>query len=157
MSSDELMLLNCGVGEDFESTLNCKEIQPVNPKGNQSWMFIGRTDVEPEIPILRPPDAKNWLIWKDPTAGKDWMWEEKGMTKDEIVGCSSLTQWIRVWTSSESWWWTGRSGVLQSVGSQRIGHGWVTERRWDTCRVWINIKQRSTMQLKSWIKRYFPM
>ena len=80
------MLLNYGVGQDFESPLNCKEIQSVNPKGNQSWMFTGRTDIEAEIPILRPPDAKNWLIWKDPDAGKDWMWEEKGKTEDEIVG-----------------------------------------------------------------------
>ena len=56
-----------------ESPLDCKEIQPVHPKGNQSWIFIGRTDVEAETPILWPPDAKSWLIWKDPDAGKDWM------------------------------------------------------------------------------------
>ena len=85
MSSDELMLLNCGVGEDFESTLNCKEIQPVNPKGNQPWIFIARTDAEAEAPILRPPDAKNWLTEKDPDAGKDWRWENR-MTEDEMVG-----------------------------------------------------------------------
>ena len=64
----------------LESPLDCKEIQPVHPKGNQSWIFIGRTDAEVEIPILWPPDAKNWLIWKDPDAGKDWRWEEKGTT-----------------------------------------------------------------------------
>ena len=62
-----------------------KEIKPVNPKGNQSWIFIGRTDAEAETPILWPPDAKNWLIWKDPDAGKDWRQEEKGMTEDEMV------------------------------------------------------------------------
>ena len=62
----------------LESPLDCKEIQPVHPKGNQSWMFVGRTDVETETPILWPPDAKSWLIWKDPDAGKDWGWEEKG-------------------------------------------------------------------------------
>ena len=70
----------------LESPLDCKEIQPVHPKGYQSWVFIGRTDVEVETPILWPPDAKNWLIWKDPDAGKDWRQEEKGMTKDEMVG-----------------------------------------------------------------------
>ena len=70
----------------LESPLDCKEIQPVHPKGDQSWVFIGGTDVEAETPILWPPDAKSWLIWKDPDAGKDWRWEEKGMTEDEIVG-----------------------------------------------------------------------
>ena len=70
----------------LESPLDCKEIQPVNAKGNESWIFIGGTDAEAEAPILWPPDAKNWLIGKDPNAGKDWRWEEKGMTEDEIVG-----------------------------------------------------------------------
>ena len=70
----------------LESPLNCKEIQPVHPKGNQSWIFIGRTDAEAETPILWPPDGKNWLIGKDSDAVKDWRWEEKGMTEDEMVG-----------------------------------------------------------------------
>ena len=70
----------------LESPSDCKEIQPVHPKGNQSWMFIGRTDVEAEAPILWPSDAKSWLIGKDPDAGKGWRWEEKGMTEDEMVG-----------------------------------------------------------------------
>ena len=70
----------------LESPLDCKEIKPVNPKGNQSWIFIGRADVEAETPIVWPPDAKSWLIWKDPDAGKDWRWEDKGTTKDEMVG-----------------------------------------------------------------------
>ena len=83
LSAEELML---GIGEASESPLNCKEIQPVHPKGDQSWVFIGRTDVEAETPILWPPDAKSWLIWKDPDAGRDWGQEEKGMTEDEIVG-----------------------------------------------------------------------
>ena len=69
----------------LESPLDCKEIQPFHPKGNKSWIFIGRIDVEAETPILWPPDAKNWLIGKDPDAGKDWK-QEKGMTEDEIVG-----------------------------------------------------------------------
>ena len=69
----------------LESPLDSKEIQPVHPKGNQSWIFIGRTDVEAETPTLWPPDAKNWFIWKDPDAEKDWRWE-KEMTEDEMVG-----------------------------------------------------------------------
>ena len=69
-----------------ESPLDCKEIQPVHPKGNQSWIFTGRTDAEAEILVIWPPDAKNWLTGKDPDAGKDWRQEEKGMTEDEMVG-----------------------------------------------------------------------
>ena len=75
------MLLDCGVGEDSWESL----IQPVHPKGNQSWIFIGRTDVEAEAPVLWPPDGKSWLIWKDPDAGKDWRQEEKGTTEDETA------------------------------------------------------------------------
>ena len=70
----------------LESPLDCKDIQPVHPKGNQSWIFIGSTYAEAETPILWPPDAKSWLIGKDPDAGKDWRWEEKGTTEDEMVG-----------------------------------------------------------------------
>ena len=70
----------------LESPLDSKEIKPVNPKGNQSWIFIGRTDAKAEAPILWPPDVKNWLIRKDPDAGKDWRQEEKGTTEDEMVG-----------------------------------------------------------------------
>ena len=69
-----------------ESPLDCKEIQPVHPKGDQSWVFIEKTDVEAETPIFWPPDAKSWLIWKDPDVGKDWRQEEKGTTEDEMVG-----------------------------------------------------------------------
>ena len=70
----------------LERPSDCKEIQPVHPKGYQSWVFIGRTDTEAETPILWPPDAKNWVIWKDPDAGKDWRQEEKGTIEDEMVG-----------------------------------------------------------------------
>ena len=70
----------------LESSLDCKEIQPLNPKGNQSWIFLGRTDAEAETPILWPPNVKNWLIGKDPDAGKDWGWEEKLSMEDEMVG-----------------------------------------------------------------------
>ena len=69
-----------------ESPLDCKEIQPVHPKGDKSWVFTGRTDLEAETPVLWPPHAKSWLIWKDPDAGKAWKWEEKGATEDEMVG-----------------------------------------------------------------------
>ena len=112
-----------------EGPLDCKEIQPVHPKGNQSWVFIGRTDVEAETPILWPPDAKSWLIWKDPDAGNDWRQEEKGTTEDEMVG-SSLTQGTWVSASSGRWWRTGKPGMLQSMASQRVGHDWVTEQHW---------------------------
>ena len=70
----------------LDSPLDCKELQPVHPKGDQSWVFIGRTDFEAETPILWLPDAKSWLIWKDPDAGKDWRQEDKGMREDEMVG-----------------------------------------------------------------------
>ena len=127
LSAEELMLLNCGVGEDSWEFLDCKEIQPVHPKGHQSWVFIGRTDVEAETPVYWPPDVKNRLIWKDPDAGKDWRWEEKGTTKGEMT---SLTEWTWVWVNFGSWWWTGVPGMLQSMGSQRVRHDWVTELNW---------------------------
>jgi len=115
----------------LESPLDSKEIQPVNPKGNQSWIFIGRTDSETETSILWPFDAKNWLIWKDPDAGKDWRWEEKGMTEDEIIHwMASPTRWTWVWVSSGSWSWTGRPGMMQSIESLRVRHDWATELNW---------------------------
>ena len=80
------MLLNCGVEKTLESPLDRKEIKPINSKGNQSWIFIGRTDAEAEALIFCPPDAKSWLIGKDPDAGKDWGQEEKGTTEDKTVG-----------------------------------------------------------------------
>ena len=92
----------------FESPLDCKEIQSVHPKGNQSWIFIERTDAEAETPILWPPDVKNWHLRKDPDVGKDWRQEEKEMTEDK-------TWWTWVWICSRSWWWTGMPGVLQSM------------------------------------------
>ena len=80
------MLLNCGVGEDSWESPGLQEIQPVHPKGNQPWIFIGKTDAEAEAPILWPPDVKNWLTGKVPDAGKDWRREEKGTTEDEMAG-----------------------------------------------------------------------
>ena len=86
LSIKELMLLTVVLEKTLESPWDCEEIQPVHPKGDQPWVFIGRTDAEAETSVLWPPNAKNWLIWKDPDAGKDWRREEKGTTEDELVG-----------------------------------------------------------------------
>ena len=103
-----------------ECPLDCKEIQPVHPKGNQSCIFIGRTDTEDETAILWPPDAKNWLIGKGPP----WCWERlKAEGEGDDRGWDgwmvSMTWWTWVWASSGSWWWTGRPGA------QRVGHDWL--------------------------------
>ena len=114
------------LAKTLESPLDCKEIKPVNAKGNQSWIFIGRTNDEAELPILWPPDVKNWLIGKDPVLthwerlkaggeGDDRRWDD---------WMASLTRWMSVCTSSGSWWWTGKPVVLQSMGSQRVSHDW---------------------------------
>ena len=119
--------------KSLESPLDCKEIQPVPPKGDQSWVFIGRTDVEAETPILWPPDEKSWLIGKHPDAGKDWGQEEKGNDRGWDGWIASPTQWTWVWVNSGSWWWTGRPGVLRFMGSQRVEHNssyWATELNW---------------------------
>ena len=113
----------------LESPLDCKEMQPVHPKGNQSWIFIGRTDAKVEAPILCPPDAKNWLIGKDPDAVKDWRREEKGMTEDEMVG------WHHRLIGYE---FEQAPGVDDGQGSlaccspwgHKVGHDWVTELDW---------------------------
>ena len=102
--------------KSIESPLDCKDIQPDHPKGNQSWMFTKKADVEAETPILWPPDVKCWLIWRDPIAGKDWRQEEKGMTEDEMIGWHHwLNTWV--WVNSWSWWWTGKLGMWQFMGS----------------------------------------
>ena len=101
----------------FESFLNTKEFKPVNPKGNQLWVFIGRTNAEVEALILWPPDMKSQFIAKDPVAGKDWG-QEKRMTEDKMFGWHHRLDGA----SSGSWWWTGKPGVLQSMGSQSRTH-----------------------------------
>ena len=105
----------------LERPLDCKEIQPVHLKGNQSWIFTGRTDAKAETPKLWPSDAKNWLIWKDPDAEKDWRQEEKGTTGWD-GWMASLTWWTWVWVSSGSWWRTGKPGLLQPMGSPGVRH-----------------------------------
>ena len=110
----------------LESPLDCKEIQPVHLKGDQSWVFIGGTDVEAETPILWSPDVKSWLIRKDPDARKDWGQDDRGW--DDWMAL--LTWWTWVWVNSGSWWWTERPGVLQFMGLQRVGHDWETELNW---------------------------
>ena len=103
------------------SPLDCKEIQPVHPKGDQSWVFTGRTDAEVETPILWPPHAKSWLIGKDPDAGRD-LGQEKGTTEDEMAGWHHWLNGAWVWVNSGSLWWTGRPGMLRFMGSQRVRH-----------------------------------
>ena len=113
----------------LESPLESKEIKQVNPKGNQSWIFIGRTDANAEIPILWPPAVKNWLIGKDPRGWKRLKAEEAD-DRGWDGWMASPTQWTWVWVNSGSWWWTGRPGVLQSMGSQGVRHDWETELNW---------------------------
>ena len=110
----------------LESPLDCKEIQPVHSEGDQPWVFFGRNDAKAETPILWLPHEKSLLI------GKDWCWEGLGAgRKGDYRGwdgwMASLTRWTWVWVNSRSWWWTGRPGVLQFMGSQRVGHDWETE------------------------------
>ena len=117
------------------SPLDWEEIQPVHPKGDQSWVFIGRTDVEAETPILWPPDAKSWLIWKDPDVGKDWEQEEKETTGNEMVG------WHHQLDGHGFGWTPGvgdGQGGLACCNSwgRRVGHDWVTELNWTERRKW---------------------
>ena len=113
----------------LESPLDCKEIQPVHSNGDQSWVFIGRSDVEAETPILCPPDVKSWLIGKDPDAGKDWGQEEKGTTEDEMVGWHHLLD-------GHGFGWTpgvgdGQGGLLCcSSWGRKVRHDWATELNW---------------------------
>ena len=114
----------------LESPLDGKEIQPVHPNGDQSWMFIGWADAEAETPILWPPDAKSLLIWKYPDV-RTLKAGGEGDTRGWDSWMASLTQWTWVWVNSGSWWWTRRPGVLRFMGSQRVRHDWETELNWN--------------------------
>ena len=107
----------------LESPLNFKEIQPANPKANQAWMFIGRTDAEAETPILWPPDAKNWLTGEDPDAGKDWG-QDRGAIEDEMVPQTQQT-WVYFHPGRQ--WRTGKTSMLQFMGLQRARHNLAIE------------------------------
>ena len=114
----------------LESPLDCKEIQPVHSEGDQPWDFFGRNDSKAETPVFWPPHVKSWLIGK-----KLWWWEGLGAGGEgDDRGCdgwmASPTRWTLVWVDSGSWWWTGRPGMLQFMGSQRVRHYWVTELNW---------------------------
>ena len=130
LSVKGLMPSNCGTGETLESLLDCKEIKPIILKGNQYWVFIGRTDAE--APILWPPDVKSWLTGKDPDAGKDWRRKEKGMTEDEMVGWitdsmeMSLSRLWEMVTDREAW----RAAAIHGVAkSQTRLSDWTTTTR----------------------------
>ena len=122
------MLLNCGVGEDSWVSLGLQEdIKAVHPKGNQSWIFIGRTDCWSWNSNILATWCEELTPWKRP-----WCWERlKARGEGDVRGwdgwMASLTHWTWVWINSRCWWWTGRPGVLQFIGSQRVGHDWATE------------------------------
>ena len=126
LSAEELKLLNCGVREDSWESLDCKEIQPVYPQGDQSWVFFGRTDAKTETPVLWPLHAKSWLFGKDSVAGRDWGQEEKGTTKDETAG------WHH-WLNGREFEWT------PGVGN-----------RWEAWRATIHEVAKNSTRLSDW-------
>ena len=126
----------------LESPLDSKEIQPVHPKEKQSWIFTGRTDAKAEAPIICSPDVKNWLIGKDPNAGKDWRQEKKGMNRGWNGWMASPTWWTWVWASSGSWYEQG-SLVCCSPWGHWVGHNWATE---------LNIICKTQMLFPKWVK-----
>ena len=142
LSTEELILLNCGAREDSWESLGLLGDKPVHPKGNQSWIVIGRTDTETEAPILWPPDARNWLTGKDPDAGNDWKQEEKGTAEDEMVG------WHHRFNGHEFEQAPGDgdgqgSLVCCSPWGNRVGCVWVIEQQqhnqnWHEELLWLN-------------------
>ena len=122
------MLSNCDAGEDYWESCAQGGNQTSRPKRNQSWIFIGKTDAEAEAPILRPPEVKSQLIGKDPDAGKDRRQEGKRVAEDEMVGWH---HWLNghEFEQTGKYWRTGKPGMLQSTGSQRVRHVWATEQQ----------------------------
>ena len=112
----------------LESPLDCKEIQPVHPKGDQSWVFFGRNDAKAETPVLWPPYVKSWLTEKTLMLGGTGGRRRGGQRMRWLDGITNSIDVI--WVNSRSWWWTGRPGVLRFMGSQRIGHDWANELNW---------------------------
>ena len=138
-----------------ESPLDCKEIQPVHSEGDQPWVFFGGNDAKAEAPVLWPPHVKSWLIGK-----RLWCWEGLGAGGEgDYRGwdgwMASLTRWTWVWVNSGSWWWTGRPGVLRFIGSQRVGHDWVTELNWTELK---NIFSGSQLRFRAgWVSSCFSL
>ena len=123
----------------LESSLDCKEIQPVHSKGDQSWVFIGRTDAEAETLNTLATWCKELTHWK-----RLWCWEGlgaggEGDDRGWDGQMASRTRWTWVWVSSRSWWWTGRTGMLRLMGSKRVGHDWATELNWGEGTVFVVI------------------
>ena len=133
-------IIKYSIGEDLKNLLDCKEMKAVNPKGNKPWIFIRRTDAEPEAPILWLPNVKSQLTRK-----KLWCWERlkaggEGVGWEWDVWIASLIQRAWVWASSGDWWWTGKPGMLQSMGLQRVGHE--QQQQWaqpslHMCEIWL--------------------
>ena len=128
LSTEERCFWSVVLEKTLESPLDCKEIQPVHPKGNQSWIFIGRTDAETEAPILWSPDAKSQFIGKDPDGGTDWRREEKGMTEDEMVGWHHRLNWHEFEQALGVSDGQGSLGCCCPWGCKE--HDWVTELNW---------------------------
>ena len=130
LSTEELMLLNCNVGEDSWESLGPQKIQPVHHKGNQSWIFTGRTDAKAEAPnfsyLMQIANSLEKTLTLRKTEGR----RRRGQQRTRWL-MASLTWWTWVWASSSRWWRTGKPGVLQAMGSRRVGHDWATE-QWTT-------------------------
>ena len=132
--------------------LNCKEIKPVNPKGNQLWKSTERTDAEAETPILWPPDSKVWLTGKDPDARR--LKAEEGDNRGWDGWMAAPTRWTWVWASSGGWWWTRNPGMLQSMGLQKVGQDWATELNWiQEMSLLFFLLSKFQLRLQNWKKK----